>query len=244
MIMIILHRIYVWRKRMLKLEDIVIKYKKKTILSDVRLTAVPGEIIGLLGANGSGKSTLLSVIAGAKKAESGKLSINDINFSEKPDEYRKYIGYVPQENPLIAELSCLDNLRIWSKLGKEEMRELISTKPLSILGVHEFCDKKVKDLSGGMKKRLSITATLITNPSILLMDEPFAALDMVAKHDILQYMSTFKAAGGTMIVASHEESVLDYCDRIYFIKNGQVTELDKNSDKSYIDLLRGNVNVG
>ena len=228
---------------MLKLEDIVIKYKKKTILSDVRLTAVPGEIIGLLGANGSGKSTLLSVIAGAKKAESGKLSINDINFSEKPDEYRKYIGYVPQENPLIAELSCLDNLRIWSKLGKEEMRELISTKPLSILGVHEFCDKKVKDLSGGMKKRLSITATLITNPSILLMDEPFAALDMVAKHDILQYMSTFKAAGGTMIVASHEESVLDYCDRIYFIKNGQVTELDKNSDKSYIDLLRGNVNV-
>ena len=67
---------------------------------------------------------------------------------------------------------------------------------------------------------------------------------MVAKHDILQYMSTFKAAGGTMIVASHEESVLDYCDRIYFIKNGQVTELDKNSDKSYIDLLRGNVNVG
>lgn len=229
---------------MLKLEDIVIKYKKKTILSDVRLTAVPGEIIGLLGANGSGKSTLLSVIAGAKKAESGKLSINDINFSEKPDEYRKYIGYVPQENPLIAELSCLDNLRIWSKLGKEEMRELISTKPLSILGVHEFCDKKVKDLSGGMKKRLSITATLITNPSILLMDEPFAALDMVAKHDILQYMSTFKAAGGTMIVASHEESVLDYCDRIYFIKNGQVTELDKNSDKSYIDLLRGNVNVG
>ena len=229
---------------MLKLEDIVIKYKKKTILSDVRLTAVPGEIIGLLGANGSGKSTLLSVIAGAKKAESGKLSINDINFSEKPDEYRKYIGYVPQENPLIAELSCLDNLRIWSKLGKEEMRELISTKPLSILGVHEFCDKKVKDLSGGMKKRLSITATLITNPSILLMDEPFAALDMVAKHDILQYMSTFKAAGGTMIVASHEETVLDYCDRIYFIKNGQVTELDKNSDKSYIDLLRGNVNVG
>lgn len=229
---------------MLKLEDIVIKYKKKTILSDVRLTAVPGEIIGLLGANGSGKSTLLSVIAGAKKAESGKLSINDIYFSEKPDEYRKYIGYVPQENPLIAELSCLDNLRIWSKLGKEEMRELISTKPLSILGVHEFCDKKVKDLSGGMKKRLSITATLITNPSILLMDEPFAALDMVAKHDILQYMSTFKAAGGTMIVASHEETVLDYCDRIYFIKNGQVTELDKKSDKSYIDLLRGNVNVG
>ncbi|MBQ9278852.1 MAG: ABC transporter ATP-binding protein [Lachnospiraceae bacterium] len=225
---------------MLKLENIVIKYKKKTVLSEVNLNAVPGEIIGLLGANGSGKSTLLSVIAGAKKTESGELSINNISFFEKPDEYRKYIGYVPQENPLIAELSCMDNLRIWSKLGKDEMLELISTPPLSILGVHEFWEKKVKDLSGGMKKRLSITATLITNPSILLMDEPFAALDMVAKHDILQYMSTFKAAGGTMIVASHDESVLDYCDRIYFIHDGHVSELDKSFDKSYIDLLRGN----
>lgn len=229
---------------MLKLENLVIKYKKKTILSDINFTAVPGEIIGLLGANGSGKSTLLSVIAGAKKAESGKISINDVDFNQKPDEYRKYIGYVPQENPLISELTCMDNLRIWSKLNKEEMSELISTPPLSILGVHEFLYKKVKDLSGGMKKRLSITATLITNPAILLMDEPFAALDMVAKHDILQYMSTFKESGGTVIVASHEETVLDFCDRIYFIQNGQVSELDKKKDLSYIDLLRGNKNVG
>ena len=229
---------------MLKLEGVNIKYKKKTILSNVGFTALPGEIIGLLGVNGSGKSTLLSVIAGAKKAESGKIGINDVLLSDKPDEYRKYIGYVPQENPLIAELSCMDNLRIWSELDKEEMLRLISAPPLSLLGVYEFYDKKVKDLSGGMKKRLSITATLITNPSILLMDEPFAALDMVAKHDILEYMSVFKSAGGTMIVASHDESVLDYCDRIYFIYDGQITELDNKADISYIDLLRGNKNVG
>ena len=222
MIMIVLHRIYVWRKRMLKLEDIVIKYKKKTILSEVRLTAVPGEIIGLLGANGSGKSTLLSVIAGAKKAESGKLSINDINFSEKPDEYRKYIGYVPQENPLIAELSCLDNLRIWSKLGKEEMRELISTKPLSILGVHEFCDKKVKDLSGGMKKRLSITATLITNPSILLMDEPFSALDMQNRHKLQeQLIGVWKRFENTIVFVTH-----DVDEAVYLAD--KIVILDKN----------------
>ncbi len=228
---------------MLKLDGIVVKYKKRTILSDISLSAVPGEVIGLLGANGSGKSTLLSVIAGAKKAEKGELSINDIKLSEKPDDYRKFIGFVPQENPLIAELSCLDNLMIWSALGKDEMLELIGTPPLSILGVHEFADKKVKDLSGGMKKRLSITATLITNPAILLMDEPFAALDMVAKHDIMKYIETYKRAGGTVVVASHEETVLDFCDRIYFIQNGSVSEINRSSGIRYIDLLRGNTNA-
>ncbi|MBO6113440.1 MAG: ABC transporter ATP-binding protein [Lachnospiraceae bacterium] len=229
---------------MLKLEKITIKYKKKIVLENVDFFAGNGEIVGLLGSNGSGKSTLLSAIAGAKRATFGKMYIDDMDFEKNTDEYRKNIGYVPQENPLIAELTALDNLRIWSDKSKEELKEIISEEPLSLLGVSEFCDRKVSSLSGGMKKRLSITATLITSPQVLLMDEPFAALDMVAKHDILQYMSTFKANGGIMIVASHEETVLDYCDRIYFIKNGQVTELDKSSDKSYIDLLRGRVNVG
>ena len=228
---------------MLKLDGVFVKYKKRTILSDVCIKAVPGEVIGLLGANGSGKSTLLSVIAGAKKAEKGEIIIDDIIFSEKPDEYRKFIGYVPQENPLIAELSCLDNLRIWSSLGKDELRELIGNPPLAILGVHKFADKKVKDLSGGMKKRLSITATLITNPQVLLMDEPFAALDMVAKHDIMEYIDTYKRAGGTVVVASHEEMVLDFCDRIYFIHNTLIEEINRDSGISYIELLRGNSDV-
>ncbi|MBQ9233811.1 MAG: ABC transporter ATP-binding protein [Lachnospiraceae bacterium] len=228
---------------MLELDGLVINYKKRTILEDVNLKINKGEVIGLLGSNGSGKSTLLSVIAGAKKAKQGELTLNDITFSEKPDEYRKHIGYVPQENPLIAELSSLDNLRIWSELDKDELRELISKQPLSILGVHEFADKKVNDLSGGMKKRLSITATLIRNPELLLMDEPFAALDMVAKHDIMEYIRTYKNDGGTTIVASHEEMVLDFCDRIYFISDGKVNEINKDKGVKYIDLLRGIANA-
>ena len=228
---------------MLKLDGVVIKYKKRTVLTDVSLSVKKGEVIGLLGANGSGKSTLLSVIAGAKKAASGELAIDDISISQKVDEYRKHIGYVPQENPLIAELSALDNLRIWSELGKDELMELISSPPLSILGVYKFAEKKVNDLSGGMKKRLSITATLIRKPELLLMDEPFAALDMVAKHDIMEYIKTYKAAGGTTIIASHDEIVLDFCDRIYFIDDGKVVEINRDSGIRYIDLLRGAENA-
>ncbi|MBQ9609323.1 MAG: ABC transporter ATP-binding protein [Lachnospiraceae bacterium] len=228
---------------MLKLEGITIKYKKKTVLENVDFYSAPGEIVGLLGANGSGKSTLLSVIAGAKKAFSGELSLNDIKFSENPDEYRSHMGYVPQENPLIAELSAIDNLRIWSDVGKDDMRTLIGSAPLSILGVAEFADNKVNSLSGGMKKRLSITATLITKPKVLLMDEPFAALDMVAKHDIMDYIVGYKNSGGTVIIASHEESVLDFCDRIYFINSGMVKEINRGNDFKYVDILRGKVNV-
>ena len=228
---------------MLKLSGVTIKYKKKTVLEDVDFTANAGEIVGLLGANGSGKSTLLSVIAGAKKADAGTLYIDDVALADRPDEYRANIGYVPQENPLISELTAIDNLRIWSDMSKDEMREEISREPLSILGVSEFADRKVASLSGGMKKRLSITATLITSPEVLLMDEPFAALDMVAKHDILDYIVRFKNQGGIVIVASHEEEVLDFCDRIYFIKDGGITEIDKNSGISYVDLLRGENNA-
>ena len=153
------------------------------------------------------------------------------------------MGYVPQENPLISELTAIDNLRIWSDMSRDEMEEEIAKEPLSILGVYEFADRKVNSLSGGMKKRLSITATLITKPEVLLMDEPFAALDMVAKHDILDYIVTFKNQGGIVIVASHEEEVLNFCDRIYFIKDHEIREIDKNSNISYVDLLRGKVNA-
>ena len=228
---------------MLELKDVTINYKKKNILQDVNIHASEGEIIGFLGANGSGKSTLLSVIAGVKKVEKGTIKLNDIILGNTPDEYRKHIGYVPQENPLIMEISAIDNLRIWSEKSKEDMLKEISNEPLSILGVSGFANKKVSSLSGGMKKRLSITATLITKPDVLLMDEPLAALDMVAKHDIMEYILAFKEKGGTILIVSHEEMVLNFCDRIYFLNEGRVNEVDKNSGLSYIEMLRGKANV-
>jgi len=223
---------------MLKCTDLTLSYKKKTVLSHVNLTADKGNIIGLLGLNGSGKSTLLHTIAGIKKSDSGDIIFNDMK-STHPD-YRKNFGLVTQENPLIEELSAIDNIRLWTKLSKAEILDKMNRLPYSSLGVASFLDTPIKAMSGGMKKRLSILSVLINDPEVLLLDEPFAALDLVAKKDIALFLSNFAKSGGMVVIASHEEKIFDLCSTIYLLKNGTMTDI-RNISKSYeslIDLLR------
>ncbi len=224
---------------MLKVEGISLSYKKHRVIEEVSFSVEPGQVVGLLGANGSGKSTLLSAVAGAKKPDAGIVTLFDIDQAKQRDAYRAKVGYVPQENPLIDELTCLDNLRIFSPLSGAEIKALLEQPPLAVLGVAGYIDKKVSGLSGGMKKRLSLAETLIRNPELLLLDEPFAALDLVAKYDIMSYIISYKQAGGMVLVASHEEAVLSFCDRVYFVNHGKLFPIDRTKQVSYVELLRG-----
>ena len=156
---------------MFQIEHISKSYGKKQVLNDISFVVPDGSAIGILGANGSGKSTLLSCIA--KKYSAG----SKVRF-----------GYVPQENPLFDELKPIDNLRMWTNKKKPEILSLLTTPPLCKLGIQNFLDTPVKNMSGGMKKRLSLACALLEHPQILLMDEPFAALDLPAKQDALQFM--------------------------------------------------------
>ena len=208
---------------MFQINDISKSYGKKQILNHISLAAGDGEAIGILGANGSGKSTLLSCIAAAYA-----------------DNRECPAGYVPQENPLFDELKPVDNIKMWCKLSKAEITAALNNPPLNMMGISDFLDTPVKKMSGGMKKRLSLATVLINNPRILLMDEPFAALDLPAKQDILYYMQQFLKQKGTIIVASHDEDIFHFCSRVYLLKNGGLydTEKLKNDGISYIDMLR------
>ena len=207
---------------MIKLEHISKAYGKKLVLDDVSLTIEPGRAIGILGANGSGKSTLLSCIV---KQFAGNKEL--------------VMGYVPQENPLFDELNAVDNLRMWTSKKAFEIRAALDAPPLSALGISEYMGIPVSKMSGGMKKRLSIAAALINHPSLLLMDEPFAALDLVAKHDILDFMKYYLSQGGSLLVASHEEALFKLCSKVYLLKNGRLEDTTgKSFDKDIIDLLR------
>ena len=104
------------------------------------------------------------------------------------------------------------------------------------MNIIQFLDTPVKKMSGGMKKRLSIASVLINNPSVLLLDEPFAALDLVAKQDILSFMKNFLQSGGYIIVASHDEAIFDFCNHVYLLKNGSL--IDTKSETNYLELLR------
>ena len=193
-------------------EKVSLKYKK-TVLTDVTITAQKGEVVGLLGLNGSGKSTLLSAIAGLRKTHSGTIRVEG------------KAGFVTQENALIDELSAMDNLKMWTPLSKAEIMKALTETELSILKVNDFIDLKVKRMSGGMKKRLAIASVLLSKPDILLLDEPLAALDIPAKNDIIKFIDSFRAKGGTVFIASHGEEMFKHCSKIYLLKNGVSTLL-------------------
>lgn len=207
---------------MFQIEHISKSYGKKQVLNDISFAVPDGSAIGILGANGSGKSTLLSCIA--KKYSAG----SKVRF-----------GYVPQENPLFDELKPIDNLRMWTNKKKPEILSLLTTPPLCKLGIQNFLDTPVKNMSGGMKKRLSLACALLEHPQILLMDEPFAALDLPAKQDALQFMQYYLGLGNSILIASHEEAVFQFCSHVYLLQNGTLTNASSlPAGTSYIDLLR------
>jgi ABC-type multidrug transport system ATPase subunit len=208
---------------MFKIENISKSYGKKRILNNISFSVNPGECIGLLGVNGSGKSTLLNILASGIKADNGSYSF---------DQPHKKVSFLPQENPLIEELSGWDNIRLWYDGKSKDIADICNSDIITGLGVNTFLYDKVKTMSGGMKKRLSLAIAMMNRPDLLLLDEPLAALDLLCKNGILQYISRYITSGGSVIIATHEESALSICSSIYILKNGElIPAQDKNIER-------------
>lgn len=200
------------------IEHIKKAYGKKTILSDVSLEVMSGSCIGILGSNGSGKSTLLGILSGVFKGDSGKFLYEGTDLLTDSKKRSEIIGYVPQSTPLIEELTALDNLKLWytSKALKYELSDGV----LAMLGISDFIKVPVYKMSGGMKKRLAIGCAVAHKPKVLLLDEPSAALDLICKERISNYLLDFKAAGGMILLATHDVQEIPLCDSLYILKNG------------------------
>lgn len=227
---------------------------RKKILTDINLAASSGECIGILGANGCGKSTLLSILAGIQKADSGSCLINGRTFISAPKSKRHRpfqisqmdkqacppnsllrrnkkaawddIAYVPQECPLIEELNALDNLRLWYCNSPLSLGEELNNGFLAMLGITDFLKVAVKNMSGGMKKRLSIGCALAKDPDVLLLDEPGAALDLICKERIEVYLKHYKSKGNIILLTTHEEREIMLCDRVFILKGGTLSPLE------------------
>ena len=206
----------------MKIENIKKNYGKKQVLKGISFSAKEGECIGVLGVNGSGKSTLLNILSGIQKGNDGDFSYNDISLLKNAKKRSEGVGYVPQSTPLLEELSARDNLRLW--YDEEQMEKSLKTGVLGMLGIGEFIKVPVCKMSGGMKKRLAIGCAVAHNPKILLLDEPSAALDLVCKERISNYLLDFKKQGGIVILATHDVQELPLCDRLYILKDGVLEE--------------------
>ena len=203
------------------------KYGKKTILNDITFSANPGECIGIVGANGCGKSTLLKILSGAISPNGGSIIYKDKNPLAQKKYFYESIGYIPQDNPLFDNLTVYDNLKLWYCDSPLNLEEEIKSGVIARFGIDKFLKSTVKNLSGGMKKRLSIACGVAKNPEILILDEPGASLDIVCKEEIRAYMEEYIQKGGTIIIASHEERELSVCTKMYIMEDGVLNELNK-----------------
>ena len=195
-------------------------YRKKEVLADVSFRIREGSCVGILGGNGSGKSTLLSVLAGVQKADAGKFLWQGEDLLQKSVLRAKTVGYVPQGVPLLEELTAKDNLSMWYE--KKQLQKELEEGVLAMLGIPAFLHVPVSKMSGGMKKRLVIGCAVAHHPSILLLDEPSAALDLVCKERIYNYIMEMKKCGNTIMLATHDVQEIAFCDALYILKNGTV----------------------
>lgn len=213
---------------MLKVSGICKSYGKEQILREAGFEAGPGACVGILGVNGCGKTTLLSILAGAQRADRGSILFDGREAVGHPEVFEQMAAYVPQENPLMEELSVRDNLRLWYRGDKRAMETDLKEGPAAMLGVDQMLKKRAGALSGGMKKRLSIACALSGHGSVLIMDEPGAALDLECKEEIRRYLKHHMAQGGMVILTSHELEELALCTEMYVLKEGRLVRI-KNS---------------
>lgn len=207
---------------MIEVKNIKKSFGKKAPLTGASFSAENGQCIGILGKNGSGKSTLLSILAGVLPSDGGEFLLDGEDLLKKDKLHESLVGYIPQGTPLLEELSAYDNLILW--YDKKELKKELENGVLKLLGIDEFIKVPVYKMSGGMKKRLSIGCAVAKKPQVLLLDEPSAALDLICKEQIAEYLRGCKNEGKILILTTHDESELSLCDKWYILKNGVLEE--------------------
>jgi len=215
----------------LEVRNLSKKYGRRSILKDVTFRIEPGECVCIVGRNGCGKTTLMQILSGAMKPDKGSIRYFGTNPLKKHSEFAKYCGYVPQESPLLPELTVKDNLKLWG-VDKCPNYDYIMDK-FELMPIYR---QRVDTLSGGMKRRLGIACAIAKWPPVLLLDEPTTALDLYYKENIESWLDEYKKLNGIILMSTHEEKEIMSCDRCLFLKDGVMTDIPKNDET--MDIIR------
>jgi lipopolysaccharide export system ATP-binding protein len=219
----------------LRSENLVKKYKSRTVANNVSVEVRQGEIVGLLGPNGAGKTTSFYMIVGMIKPNSGKIFLDELDITKEP-MYRRAqlgIGYLPQEASVFRKLSIEDNLRAvleMTKLTQKEREQKVETL-LDEFNLHHVRKNLGDQLSGGERRRTEIARALATDPKFILLDEPFAGVDPIAVEDIQSVVRTLKNKNIGILITDHNvHETLNITDRAYLLFSGSVIKSGSAED--------------
>ncbi len=200
-------------------------YDAVVAVDDIDFDVAPGESFGLLGPNGAGKSTTMRMIGGTSSRTAGTLTVAGLDPATHGPEVRANLGVVPQQDNLDEELSVRDNLVVYGRYFglphsylRPKAEELLEFAQLT-----EKATEKVTNLSGGMKRRLTIARALVNEPRVLLLDEPTTGLDPQARHILWDRLFRLKEEGVTLIVTTHfMDEAEQLCDRLVVVDKGRI----------------------
>ncbi|MEZ5197175.1 MAG: LPS export ABC transporter ATP-binding protein [Bacteroidales bacterium] len=211
----------------LRTENLVKKYKQRTVVNKVTAQVKEGEIVGLLGPNGAGKTTTFYMIVGLIKPLSGKIFLDELEITNEPMYKRsqKGIGYLPQEASVFRKLSVEDNILAvlqFTKLSKTEQQERLENL-IEEFGLGHVRKSMGIQLSGGERRRTEIARALAVDPRFILLDEPFAGVDPIAVEDIQNIVAKLKAKNIGVLITDHNvHETLSITDRAYLLFEGSI----------------------
>ena len=212
---------------LVKTEALVKKYRGRTVVQGVSIVVHPGEIVGLLGPNGAGKTTTFYMIVGLIRPNGGQILFKgeDITLLPMYRRARKGIGYLAQEPSIFRKLTVEENIMAileTQAIGPGERRKRL-TELMDDLGIGGLAKQKAFTLSGGERRRLEIARALVTQPAMILLDEPFSGVDPLAVYDVQEIIRNLRRRGMGILITDHSvRETLSIVDRAYLICEGKV----------------------
>lgn len=236
---------------MIEFKNIVKKYGNQTIIKNFNLTINKGELVVLIGSSGSGKTTLLKMINRLSSNSGGQIFVNDIDIAKQdPIKLRRNIGYVIQQTGLFPHMTVKENIELIPKLiGKNQADiEQKTNELLKMVGLEDgFIDRYPTELSGGQQQRVGVARAFATDSEVILMDEPFSALDPITRADLQEELFNIqKEQQKTIVFVTHDmDEAINLADRICILRKGEIVQYDtpenilKNPAGPYVEEFVG-----
>ena len=211
-------------KIVVDVRDLVKKFAKREVLRGVSFNIGRGTIYGLLGPNGAGKTTIIKILCGVYKPTSGLVTIDGLNIQKHVEKVRKKIGYMSQKFTLYEDLSVDENIRFYANiygLPKDKKKARIE-ELTKLVGLTARGEDIVRTLSGGWKQRLALVCALLHSPPILILDEPTAGVDPVARKMFWNIIRQLARDGLAVLVTTHYMDEAEFCDKVSIIYDGKL----------------------